>query len=101
MPSICPAIPPSSAVRRNELQPDSDLGARLVTRDVGELSDSEIEDALEAGAACARQVLAAGLIEGAALRLLGEMVVVGAERIEMPDRSAVAGARMEDDAVHA
>ena len=58
----------------NELQPDSDLGARLVTRDVGELSRSEIERALEAGAACARNLLAAGLIEGATLRLLGETV---------------------------
>jgi uncharacterized protein len=62
----------------NELQPDSDLGARLVTRDVGHLTDGEIETALDAGARRARQLLAAGLIEGAALRLLGETVVVGA-----------------------
>jgi ApbE superfamily uncharacterized protein (UPF0280 family) len=61
----------------NTLQPDSDLGARLVTRDVGRLSDHEIEDALESGAAWARQLLIAGLIDGAALRLLGETVVVG------------------------
>ena len=66
----------------NELQPDSDLGARLVTRDVGELSDDEIERALEAGADCARKLLAAGLIEGATLRLLGETVEVGTSRIE-------------------
>jgi ApbE superfamily uncharacterized protein (UPF0280 family) len=59
-----------------DLQPDSDLGARLVTRDVGELSDVEIEDALEAGADKARQLLAAGLIDGAALRLHGETVFV-------------------------
>src|SRR3954466_13601720 len=45
----------------NELQPDSDLGARLVTRDVGHLSADEIEGALDVGAACARKVLAAGL----------------------------------------
>jgi uncharacterized protein len=61
----------------NALQPDSDLGARLVTRDVGRLSDHEIENALESGAARARQLLIAGLIEGAALRLLGETAVVG------------------------
>ena len=48
----------------NELQPDSDLGARLVTRDVGELSYAEIERALEAGAACARKLLAAGIDRG-------------------------------------
>src|SRR6266702_4305795 len=71
-------------VRRpaQDLQPDSDLGARLVTRNVGELSDVEIEDALEAGADKARQLLAAGLIDGAALRLHGETVVVATR--EMP-----------------
>jgi ApbE superfamily uncharacterized protein (UPF0280 family) len=61
----------------NEVQPDSDLGARLVTRDVGPLTDNEIEDALRAGAHKAQQLLVMGLIEGAALRLLGETVVVG------------------------
>ena len=65
----------------NELQPDSDLGARLVTRDVGALGASEIDDALRAGISRAQQLLAAGLIEGAALRLLGETAVVGAKGI--------------------
>jgi hypothetical protein len=66
----------------NELQPDSDLGARLVTRDVGNLSDSEIKEALEAGARRARDLLVAGRIEGAALRLSGETVQVGARGVE-------------------
>ncbi len=66
----------------NMLQPDSDLGARLVTRDVGELSDHEIEDALEAGARCARQLLLSGLIEGATLRLMGRTAMAGASRNE-------------------
>jgi ApbE superfamily uncharacterized protein (UPF0280 family) len=72
-----------AVVRRpaHDLQPDSDLGARLVTRDVGKLSGSEIEDALGAGADRARKLLAAGLIEGAALRLQGEMIVVGTKGI--------------------
>ncbi|HEX7924490.1 MAG TPA: UPF0280 family protein [Bradyrhizobium sp.] len=65
-------------VRASELQPDSDLGARLVTRDVGALAEHEIEQALEAGAARARMLLTSGLIEGAALRLLGETRLVGA-----------------------
>ncbi len=65
----------------NDLQPDSDLGARLVTRDVGQLREDEVDNALRAGAIRARQLLAAGLIEGAALRLLGETVVVGAKGI--------------------
>lgn len=61
----------------NELQPDSDLGVRRVTRDVGSLGEDEIDEALEAGAGRAQQLLVAGLIEGAALRLLGETALVG------------------------
>jgi ApbE superfamily uncharacterized protein (UPF0280 family) len=60
----------------HDLQPDSDLGARLVTRDVGELSHYEIEEALEAGADRARALLGQGLIESAALRLHGETRIV-------------------------
>src|SRR6201999_3100728 len=41
----------------NELQPDSDLGARLVTRDVGYLTEVEIASALERGCGKARQLL--------------------------------------------
>jgi ApbE superfamily uncharacterized protein (UPF0280 family) len=65
----------------NTLQPDSDLGAHLVTRDVVALSESEIDEALRAGVSRAQQLLATGLIEGAALRLLGETAVVGATGI--------------------
>jgi ApbE superfamily uncharacterized protein (UPF0280 family) len=65
----------------NELQPDSDLGTRLVTREVGALGDSEIDDALRAGVGRAQQLLVAGLIEGAALRLLGEVALVGSTGI--------------------
>jgi uncharacterized protein len=71
----------------NELQPDSDLGPRLVTRGVGVLSEDEIETALAAGAERARQLLAAGLIEGAALRLLGETIVVGAKQLASRSRA--------------
>jgi ApbE superfamily uncharacterized protein (UPF0280 family) len=63
-----------------ELQPDSDLGPRLVTREVGELSNREIDEALAAGEARACELLAAGLIDAAALRLFGEIVVVGARK---------------------
>ena len=66
----------------NELQPDSDLGARLVTREVGELSHDEIDAALESGAECARQLFDRGLIEGAVLRLCGDMLVIGPKDIE-------------------
>jgi ApbE superfamily uncharacterized protein (UPF0280 family) len=84
----------------NELQPDSDLGSRLVTRDIGELSDSEIEDALDAGARCAREVLAAGLIEGAALRLLGETVIVEAAGMR-PRASQEIRKRASESEIHA
>jgi ApbE superfamily uncharacterized protein (UPF0280 family) len=72
-------LPGHPAVRRcpaHDLQPDSDLGARLVTREVGDLSRYEIEEALEAGAERARSLLARGLIESAALRLHGETRIV-------------------------
>ena len=72
----------------HELQPDSDLGARLVTRGVGEISGSEVEQALETGAVCARKWLAAGLIDGAALRLNGRMIVVAAKNVETMDSSS-------------
>jgi ApbE superfamily uncharacterized protein (UPF0280 family) len=72
-----PGHPAVVCVPANELQPDSDLGARMVTREVGTLSESEIERALQAGADCARRLLASGLIEGAALRLKGETLLVG------------------------
>ncbi|QOZ10243.1 UPF0280 family protein [Bradyrhizobium sp. CCBAU 51765] len=65
-----------------ELQPDSDLGARLVTRDVGELSLDEIAAALESGAERARQLFDRGLIEGAVLQLCGDMLVIGPKDIE-------------------
>jgi uncharacterized protein len=85
-------LPGHSAIVRcpaHDLQPDSDLGARLVTRDVGELSDSEIADALEAGAGCARQLLAVGLIEGAALRLHGETALVASRPVKARGSRAI------------
>jgi ApbE superfamily uncharacterized protein (UPF0280 family) len=80
----------------HDLQPDSDLGARLVTRGVGKLSADEIQAALESGAACARKLLAAGLIDGAALRLHGEMITVAARTIQMSNAQArLRGGTME------
>ena len=76
-----PGHPAITRCPANELQPDSDLGALPVTRDVGDLCEGEIDEALRAGASRAQQLLVAGLIEGAALRLLGETVVVGATGI--------------------
>ena len=73
-----------AVIRRpaNEFQPDSDLGPRLVTRDVGELSHDDVAVALESGAECARQLFDRGLIEGAVLQLCGDMLVIGPKDIE-------------------
>jgi len=84
----------------NDLQPDSDLGARLVTRDVGILSKGEIEQALQSGAACARQLLAAELIDGAALRLHGEITIVAARAIGMPELQAPLGSSAIEGVMH-
>jgi ApbE superfamily uncharacterized protein (UPF0280 family) len=83
-----PGHPAIARCPAQDLQPDSDLGARLVTRGVGELSAGEIGEALESGADSARKLLAAGLIDGAALRLHGEMIVVAASGIETPRSQA-------------
>jgi len=77
-----PSHPAITRVPASDLQPDSDLGARLVTREVGILSDDDIARALESGAGQARRLLEAGLIEAAVLRLSGAIVSVGAKRID-------------------
>src|SRR3954454_3964534 len=77
-----PSHPAITRVPASDLQADSDLGARLVTREVGILSDDDIDDALEAGSVTARKLLADGLVDAAVLRLEGEMMVVGARAIE-------------------
>jgi hypothetical protein len=59
------------------LQPDSDIGSRLVTRRVGHLTELDINSALETGCIKARQLLDLGLIEAAALRLKGDIRVIG------------------------
>jgi ApbE superfamily uncharacterized protein (UPF0280 family) len=98
-------LPGHPAVLRcpaRDLQPDSDLGTRLVTCDVGELSCGEIEDALEAGVDCARKLLAAGLLDGAVMRLHGEIVGVGTRAIEVPGLRAPLGApAAAKDVMHA
>jgi hypothetical protein len=65
----------------SEIQPDNDLGVRLVTRDVGKLSHHEIAEALRAGIRKAREILAMELIEGAALHLQGVTKIAGPKDI--------------------
>src|SRR3984957_11476548 len=77
------------------LQPDSDLGARLVTRDVGHLEAFEIAAALEAGSDKARALLVSGLIDGAALHLQGETRVIALKGFDASVRHAAVPQRIE------
>jgi hypothetical protein len=67
----------------SELDPDSDLGERLVTVRVGALRRAEIALALDRGAAKAEEMRRAGLIQAAVLLLRQECRVVGAERLRL------------------
>lgn len=70
----------SPAIRRapaDTLDPDSDLGGRLVTVSVGPLAGAEIAAALESGLERAEAYRRAGLILGAALRLQGALRATG------------------------
>jgi ApbE superfamily uncharacterized protein (UPF0280 family) len=73
-------LPGHSAIVRqpaNELAPDSDLGARLVTTGVGALSAAEVDEALNRGLAAAEEYGRRGLIHTAALFLAGDTRVCG------------------------
>jgi ApbE superfamily uncharacterized protein (UPF0280 family) len=69
-----------------ELKDDTDLGERLVTVEVGNLSSREVERALAAGADHAQRLLDAGTIAAAAMCLRGSARVVASAQ-------AVAGAQ--------
>ncbi|MEQ9607284.1 MAG: UPF0280 family protein, partial [Kiloniellaceae bacterium] len=80
-------LPGHPAIARrpaSALDPDSDLGARMVTLTVGVLTRDETAAALAHGQAVARRMQAAGLIEAAVLFLRGEAEVVGGEGVLLP-----------------
>jgi len=60
-----------------EIQPDSDLGDLPVTRDVGFLSASDVDEALARGVAHAERLVYLDLINGAVIHLHGETRAVG------------------------
>lgn len=72
-----PGHPAITRTPARDLQPDSDLGARLVTRHVGPLAMKEIAAALASGVAFAQTLLAEGRITAAALHLAGETRTLG------------------------
>lgn len=76
-------LPGHPAIRRvpaSTLRAEEDVGELMVTAQVGTLSAAEQTLALEAGARVARELCQAGLISGAALRVMGETVVVRADQ---------------------
>jgi ApbE superfamily uncharacterized protein (UPF0280 family) len=94
-----PGHPRVGRVRACELAPDSDLGERLVTQSVGELTPGEIGNALEAGIQLAESLHDSGLIRAAALNLQGETrAVISVETGLAP--SPIAAAR-DGSQVHA
>jgi uncharacterized protein len=94
-----PGHPAILRVPAHDLRPDSDLGARLVTHEVGHLSGDEIVAALDAGAVRARALLSRGLIDGATLSLCGETRSVTSRSISAHEPSRVHRAEKES-AVH-
>jgi ApbE superfamily uncharacterized protein (UPF0280 family) len=73
-----PGSPKVTRAPADTLQPDSDLGARLVTVDVAELSRDEAAEALAPGQAAAAGYLQRGLFRAACLAL-------GSTRMTVPD----------------
>ena len=80
-------LPGHPAVRREparSLDPDSDLGQRLVTTGVGPLSAAEIDAALAAGADAAEDMIGDGLIYAAVLVLGQSVRIVGDTGAQAP-----------------
>ena len=76
-----PGHPGVTRVPARDLAPDSDLGDLSVTQAVGQLSRSEIMNALDAGVVAAHSLLSQGFIRSAALHLRGDTRIVS-----MPSR---------------
>lgn len=80
-----------SHIAARELSPDSDLGDRLVTTAVGELTAAEVNEALDRGSACAEGLMTSGLIDAAALNLQRTIRVVPS--VESPKMVLLCGKR--------
>ncbi len=79
-------LPGHPAIHRrpaHDIDPDSDLGAMLVTWDLGILTQAEIATALDAGAVVADDLLKAGHILGAVLCLRGQTIVRHPTRVRV------------------
>lgn len=69
--------PEITRIKANKLDPDSDLGERLVVTDCGKLSIIDRQKALDNGARRAQDLLALGRIKAAYLVLQGQSRVIG------------------------
>lgn len=95
----CPTITRAPA---NEIAPDSDLGALLVTTSVGELTERQAEHALQLGRPFAEELLRRQLIGAASIQLCNRIEVVGPlpmdhDRLKQPavrQKEALADARV-------
>jgi len=72
-----PGHPAIDRVPANSIQPDTDLGDRIVTRAVGHLPVRDAAEALTRGVSVAEELIAGGLIRAAALCLQGQTRVAG------------------------
>ena len=80
-----PGHPAIARIPACELQPDTDLGDRLVTQSVSELRLGEVHAALSAGAHHAERLRSRELIRAAALNLQGETRLVGAHNLTVDE----------------
>ena len=90
-------LPGHPALRRrpaSALDPQSDLGDRLVTIGLGPLSPAEVRAALEAGLKKAERLAARGLIRAAALHLSGQTLTTGHASLILHPLILSAGASM-------
>ncbi|MER9297749.1 UPF0280 family protein [Mesorhizobium sp. M0621] len=82
-------LPGHPAIRRvpaRDLAPDSDLGDRLATQEVGRLSSDEIATALDSGLAVAEDFRRRGLIAASALFLAGQTRISGSMALAAPNK---------------
>lgn len=87
-----PGHPAIERLPATELDPDSDLGDRLVTVDVGDLTTAEVDEALDRGCEEADRLVAAtpGLV-GVSLALAGRRRGRGEPRLDIGWRELVRG----------
>jgi uncharacterized protein len=85
----CPAV---------ALDPDSDLGQRLVTVRLDHLTPDEIGTALRSGLLAAQGYQRAGLIQDAALMLRGQGVMLGSQSFSLPTPAATTNPYFQETA---